>query len=305
MTDVHPSGEQIEIRAGDYRAVAVTVGGGLRELSYGGRALLDGYSVDAIADGGRGQALAPWPNRLRDGRWTLEGEELQLPVSEPGQGNAIHGLVRWVNWAVEARDDRRVVLGYRLAAQPGYPFTVHFTAEYAVDGDSGLTATLTARTLGSRAAHVALGIHPYLRAGTEFVDECSLHIPARTFLVTDDRGIPIATKPVDGTAYDFRDPHTIGDTVVDTCYTDLLPSDDGRTTVRLAAPDGTATELWTEDPAAWIQVYTGDTLEHSRRRQGLAVEPMTAPGNALATGEGVAVVEPGDSLAMVWGVSAA
>jgi len=53
------SGEQYEIAAGEYRAVAVEVGGGLRELTYAGRALVDGYAADALADGGRGGVLAP------------------------------------------------------------------------------------------------------------------------------------------------------------------------------------------------------------------------------------------------------
>src|SRR6202049_2382019 len=78
-----PSGEQVAISFGDQRAVVVTVGGGLREYSAAGLDALDGYGVDAICDGGRGQLLVPWPNRLRDGRYTWGGRELQLSLSEP------------------------------------------------------------------------------------------------------------------------------------------------------------------------------------------------------------------------------
>ena len=77
-----PTGEQFVIEAGPYRAVAVEAGGGLREATVDGRPLLEGYAEDALPDGGRGQVLAPWPNRVRDGRWTWQGRELQLPLNE-------------------------------------------------------------------------------------------------------------------------------------------------------------------------------------------------------------------------------
>jgi len=89
-----PSGEQVAISFGDQRAVVVTVGGGLREYTAGGVEVLDGYAVGAICDGGRGQLLVPWPNRLRDGRYTWRGRDLQLALSEPERSNAIHGLAR-------------------------------------------------------------------------------------------------------------------------------------------------------------------------------------------------------------------
>lgn len=304
MEPVPPSGAQVEIRAGQYRAVAVTVGGGLRELSYAGRPLLDSYAEDAMADGGRGQVLAPWPNRLRDGRWTWDDEELQLPLSDPAHSNSIHGLVRWAPWRLAEREDSRVLLHCHLPAQPGYPFALDFEAEYALDAETGLTATVRATTVGERPAPVALGVHPYLAAGCEQVDECVLEVPGRTVLVTDDRGIPTSTKPVDGTDYDFRSAHTIGDVKLDVCYTDLIAGDDGRVRVRLTGPDGSVTELWSTESAPWLQLYTGDTLDPVRRRQGIAVEPMTAPANALATGDGVVVVAPGESLSMVWGIRA-
>ncbi len=52
---IAPSGEQVELRLGDQRAVVVEVGGGLREYERGGRALLDGYALTRCADpaGGR------------------------------------------------------------------------------------------------------------------------------------------------------------------------------------------------------------------------------------------------------------
>ena len=94
----NPTGEQYEIAHDDQRVVVVEVGGGLRSYTVGERRILDGYGAGEMATAGRGQVLAPWPNRLQDGTYEFEGRRHQLPLSEPEHANAIHGLVRWAAW---------------------------------------------------------------------------------------------------------------------------------------------------------------------------------------------------------------
>jgi aldose 1-epimerase len=54
----------------------------------------------------------------------------------------------------------------------------------------------------------------------------------------------------------------------------------------------------------YLQVYTGDTLEPvSRRRQAVAIEPMTCPPNAFASGVDVIRLEPGASWSGAWGIA--
>ncbi|HEY2435796.1 MAG TPA: hypothetical protein VGH93_01350, partial [Solirubrobacteraceae bacterium] len=142
-----PSGEQIEIAYGDQRAVAVTVGGGLREYTAAGVPILDGYPVDAIADGARGQLLVPWPNRIRDGAYEFGGRHLQLPLTEPEQRNAIHGLARWLPWRVLQRAGNSATLGLDLPAQPGYPFQLSLSVAYHLDA-GGLRVTQVAANVG-------------------------------------------------------------------------------------------------------------------------------------------------------------
>ena len=80
-----PSGRQWELEGAGYRAVVVEVGGGLRTLHHDGHALLDGYEADALAEGGRGQLLLPWPNRVADGRYRFAGRE---PPARPERAGA-------------------------------------------------------------------------------------------------------------------------------------------------------------------------------------------------------------------------
>ncbi len=130
-----PSGEQIEISAADQRAVIVEVGGGLRSYSAGGREVLDGYAVDEMCTSGRGQVLIPWPNRLDNGSYGFKGRRYQLPLNEPETQTAIHGLVRWAPWNVAEREPGRVVMEHVLHPQPGYPFSLALSIEYALSAE--------------------------------------------------------------------------------------------------------------------------------------------------------------------------
>jgi aldose 1-epimerase len=295
-----PSGEQIELSYGEHRAVIVEVGGGLREYTYGGRAVLDGYGEDEMCSAGRGQMLMPWPNRLRDGRYEWNGRILQLALTEPDQHNAIHGLVRWANWVPAERDEQRAVMRHVLHPQTGYPFSLSLELAYSLD-EVGLTVQMSAENLGPAACPFGAGAHPYLTVGTETVDDCVLSAPGGTFMETDDRQIPTATKPVDGTEYDFRSPRPIGSARLDTGYGELARGEDGLARVTLEA-SGTRVTLWMDDAFPYLMLFTGDTLPPERRRQGLGVEPMTCAPNALQSRDGLRTLEPGECFVGRWGI---
>jgi aldose 1-epimerase len=62
--------------------------------------------------------------------------------------------------------------------------------------------------------------------------------------------------------------------------------------------------LWAGPGYQWLQVFTGDTLDPAHRRRMLAVEPMTCPPNAFASGMDLLLLEPGDSVTHTWGIQA-
>lgn len=166
---IRPSGEQFELAAGSHRVVVVEVGGGIREWD----GVLLGYGGDEMCSSGRGQVLAPWPNRLAGGKYEWEGAELQLPVNEAATGSAIHGLVRWGSWRLVEREAARVVLEHVLHPQPGYPFTVRLRVAYALT-EKGLTVRTEAENVGDRACPFGVGHHPYILAPTGLVDDLAL-----------------------------------------------------------------------------------------------------------------------------------
>src|SRR3954452_6749956 len=145
MTPTPPSGEPFELHSGHNHAAVAAVGGGLRTYPVGGADLLDGYAAGAMADGARGQTLAPWPNRVRDGKWSWQGQDLQLHLTEPAAHNAIHGLVRWVPWSATARSADQVTLEVTSYPQPGSPWPLPIEHRYSL-ADDGLTVTAPSPT---------------------------------------------------------------------------------------------------------------------------------------------------------------
>lgn len=298
---IAPSGEQIEIALGDQRAVIVEVGGGLRAYSAAGRDILDGYRIDEMSSSGRGQVLIPWPNRIEDGAYEFDGQHHQLPIDDPEEQDAIHGLVRWAAWSVGEREPHRVVMEHRIHPRPGYPFSLVVSVEYSLAED-GLTVGTTATNVGARACPYGCGAHPYLTAGTEKVDSTLLRAPGRTVLLSNERGIPVDTESVEETEYDFRRGKRIGATKLDHAFTDLERDEDGLARVSLRDPDGSRElTLWVDESCRYLMLFTGDPLADVNRRS-LAVEPMTCPPNAFRSGEALIRLEPGSSYTSSWGI---
>jgi aldose 1-epimerase len=285
--------------------VVTEVGATLRAFTIDGVDVVDGFGADEMSSAGRGQILAPWPNRLADGRYSWDGHEAQAAIDEPERGNAIHGLVRWIPWEVVSGDGAAVELGCVLHSQPGYPWRLALRVAYEV-GSDGLSVTLTAEDRSDGPAPFGVGFHPYVTVGTP-IDRTSLTIPARRRLLTDDRGLPTTDEPVSGTGFDFTDGRRIGTTRLDTAFFGLTRGEDGRATAMLEDPEaGKRVTVWAGPGFDYLMVYTGDTLEPvARRRHGVAIEPMTCPPNALATGTDVIRLDPGAPWTGSWGITTA
>ncbi len=299
-----PTGRQWHIAHGRQEAVVTEVGATLRAYSFGGADVVEGFGPGLTSEGGRGQVLAPWPNRLADGRYRFAGIEGTAAINEPERSNAIHGLVRWIPWDAEAHAQNVVVMACRLFPSPDYPFTLGLRIEYRL-GRSGLSVTTSAVNLGEHVAPFGLGFHPYLTVGTPRIDSAVLGLPATQSLVLDGRALPTGeVRPVTGSELDFTTARSIGSTRMDTAFTGLRRDPDGLARASLERPGGDhGVELWVDDYFGYLMCYTGDTLgDAGRRRTGLALEPMTCPPDAFRSETGVAALEPGGGWEATWGL---
>ncbi|HEY6684589.1 MAG TPA: aldose 1-epimerase family protein [Propionibacteriaceae bacterium] len=295
-----PTGEQYEIASGVYRAVVTEVGATLRSFSVEGRDVVRGFSVEEMSRAGRGQNLIPWPNRIRDGRYTFNGVTQQLALSEPARQNASHGLVRYAPWILIDRKVDAITHRVCIYPQPGWPGTLEAMITHRV-GEEGLTVTVEATNIGAEELPFGYGAHPYLTVGESTVDEVALTVPASSYLEVDDRLLPTAISPVDGTVYDLRQGPVLGSAKLDTAMTELARDADSRWRVRLVLGDRYA-ELWGDETMQWVQVFTGGPSRDS----SIAVEPMTCGPDAFNAGpthDDMRVLVPGGTFVGEWGIS--
>lgn len=285
-----------------------SVGAGLRHFSLSGEPVLFGYPESEMASGGRGQVLAPWPNRLEDGTYSFEGISAKAALDEPEHHNAIHGLVRWLEWEVARRSETAVTMAVRLAAQPGYPFGIDLSLTYELAPADTLAVRLTATNRSGRRAPFGVGFHPYVEAGKGGVDSMRLQLRAKERLTVNERGLPTGREAVEGGAYDFSAGKLIGQVHLDDCFTGIERGGQPSELAVVTRADGRAVRLEGTGELAYLMCYTGDTLAPADRRRALALEPMSCPPNALASGESLAVLEPagtpGDSWSAGWSISA-
>lgn len=301
MTET-PSGSQWELHRGEQVVQITEVGAGLRSYTDGSRPVIDGYSKSQMCTGARGHSLIPWPNRIKGGKYTWDGVEHQLDLTEPEANGAIHGLTRWASWQAVDQGKDHASFHHILYNCPGWSWVLECQIDYVLD-DTGLTVRTTATNIGEGRCPYGTGAHPYLTVGTETIDPALATVPGDVYLPVDAQGIPTGRQSVEGTEYDLRTAAELGSRRIDVSYTDLTRDADGRARVRLSTRQGSAVALWVDEAYPYLEIFTGDALpEPDRRRTGLGVEPMTCAPNAFNSGNGLITLEPGQSHSAAWGI---
>lgn len=286
-------------------------GGGPQHLSVDGCDLLQGYGragESGPAPLSANVVLAPWPNRTRDGEFMVAGRRHSLPVNEPDRDNAIHGFVDDAVWTVTSSGDDTVTLSIDPGAYPGWPWPLHMEVTYLVAAD-GLSAEFLLRNDSPERIPAACGFHLYPSALGAPVDECTLTAPEHGVLPLDDRNLPsgpeIADREDAGENAALPDPETpMAGRLLDHC---LHVPGTGPVVFTLRDTGGRGVLLETSPELRWFQVFTPDEawgMPYPGQPAGraVAVEPMTAPPDALNSGTDLTWLEPGEALTCRWAV---
>lgn len=307
------SGTQHLLEAGGYEAHIASVGASLRRLAFAGRDLIVPFRAEEVRPAYRGVLLAPWPNRIVDGRYAFAGVEQRVALTEPDRGHALHGLAAWLDFATIASQSDTVTLAATIEPQQGYPWRLRVETTFALSAD-GLSQSVRVRNECAEAAPFGTGPHPYLVAGSAPLDDWTLTVPAARVLdVTEDRLVPLGLCPVevDADRFDFREPRRLGPVEIDHAFTDLRRDADGMATVRLVDPAGTGVEMAWDTSCPWVQVHTADLPRGPHEpghRVGLAVEPMTCAPDAFNADRydhdpGLLSIEPGHTAVASWRIA--
>lgn len=273
----------------------------LRQLTVDGMDLVESTAGFADAPGMAGAILVPWPNRVENATWDLDGKPQHLEVTEEEFGHANHGLLAFTDYQVVTKTEERIELTATISDRAGYPFVLDVDTVYSLT-PHGIRVLHQVTNQSTRPAPFALGAHPYLRHGEADVRDLTLRISASTASEMDDRHIPRGAFSVEGTAWDLRQGRRVSEAVAHASYSDLEVEGD-EVVHRLGGPYGRWTELWAQPQFRWTQIYvTNELPSDSGGRTAVAVEPMTAPPNALRTGQDIFWIEPGSRWMGEWGI---
>lgn len=156
-------------------------------------------------------------NRIGGGKFTLDGKEYTLPQNNNGQ--TLHGGllgVDMVRWSLVKRSESSVTFKYVVPdGQDGFPGNLTILLTYTLTEDNGFDIQYEATT--DKATPVNLSNHAFYNLkgsqGGTILDHI-LTIPASGITPVDEVLIPTGEiMPVEGTPFDFREPHAIGERV--------------------------------------------------------------------------------------------
>lgn len=274
---------EARLRCEETVAVVSASGASIRAVHCAGRPLLRSFPAGEHPPAATNIVLAPWPNRVAGAAFEFAGQAHSLAVTEPERGHALHGLSPGTTFDLSADSDTarlRAVLG----PAPGWPWRIEVRVTYTVRR-WGIRAEITARNLSAEPAPCALGAHPYLDPLGWPLDECVLHLGVGQRLPLDSAMIPVgAVEPWPHSRIPMRD----------RCFDDVLYFQDSPHEVRLVHPSGEGVLL--RSAHRWTQLYTSP-------ERWLAVEPMTAPPNALNSRVDLSILGPGESLSAEYSVA--
>jgi galactose mutarotase-like enzyme len=245
--------------------------------------------------------LYPWANRLADFGFSFGGETVHLdresPLLQFDQGGLpIHGLLTaspdWTVVDASATEDR-ASLSAELDFASHPELLAAFPISHRVRLDVGLVGSklsiATTVTALDVATPVAFGFHPYLTIPGMPREELEIEVPVHEQLVLDDRLIPTGERrPVS------VPPGPLGARSFDDGFAALEPG------VPFAlSGNGRRIEVRFGELFPYAQVYSPPGADF------ICFEPMTAPANALRSGDDLPVVQPGDSFAATWSIEVA
>ena len=239
----------LALEAGLARVVVDPDGGGrIERLEVDGLALLVPPEVDDHNYGCF--PMAPWAGRVRDGQFTFDGVEHQLPLNKPP--HAIHGIVRDRRWRVDEESASRAVMSVELSDPWPYPGRVVYTLELSADA---LALTMEVHAAGPPMP-VSCGWHPWWQRDLPRGAAVELELHAGAMYVRDDEDIPTGElMPVQPPPWDD-------------CFTDL----GGPPVAVLTWPGAAALSISTDCPS--VVVYT-------EPEAALCVEPQSGPPDEL------------------------
>lgn len=235
-----------------------------------------------------GAIVGRYANRIRKGKFTLNGEIYQLPINNGI--NHLHGGPRGFSqqvWSVKEHTSNKIVMCYvSKDGEEGYPGTLEVELAISLSGYNALNFDFAATT--DKPTVVNLTNHSFFNLAGEGtpIESHFLMIPAWGYTPIDSTLIPIGTiDPVNDTPFDFRTAkrisRNIGDANEQIRYGrgydhNFVLKNERQKDKYLAAEvyeetSGRVLQVWTQEPG--LQFYSGNFMDGSDK--GKYGQPLT------------------------------
>lgn len=235
--------------------------------------------------------LFPFPNRVKDGKYTFAGTEYQLERNESGRGHALHGLVNNVPFDVISQRRNGVTLGYKYEGENnGYPFPFVLEVSYSLVRKQEFRLSYLITNTGNTPMPCGFGWHPYFILQGSKVSEMTISLPSYLTFEVDDSVIPFLSNESAEPEISEATTFSLKNAILDNVY-------------KIAERANTSSITLSNDKLNLIiSQQTGNELLNffvlytPPARHSIAIEPQTCNVNAFNNEDGLIVLQPGKSM---------
>lgn len=259
------------------------LGAAIQELSVNNISIIDGITNDI--DGlnlyktkFNSSFLFPFPNRVKDGKYSFENNDYQLDVNESNLNNRLHGHIFNKSFAVKSqntsKDTASVTFSYSDEGNTtGFPFPYEIELTYSFT-NSSMSIDFNVVNTGKSSFPYGIGWHPYFNAKN--LGESVIDFKANNQYLVDDQMIPKGEVPLK-----FKTPLEMGKTFLDDCFI----AEESKVSYKTDEYD-IKIDFSSDKPNSFLQFYTPET------RDCIAIEPMTCAPNSVNNKNGLLTLLP-------------
>jgi aldose 1-epimerase len=228
--------------------------------------------------------LFPFPNRIKDARYTFEGKEYTLDINDTDSHNAIHGLIAFERFELVSQSENKAKLKYVYHGHnEGYPFPFEFMVEYSLSGHQ-LKVVVEGINTGETNMPVGFAWHPYFGFGSAPIGEMEVKAPRRVKMELSERNIPTGESETERAGL-----IPLKNTILDSVFT--LPegenSSENTIELRFKRKKLLVSQKTGKNKLNYFVLYTPPS------RDCIAIEPQSCNTNAFNNEEGLVVLKPG------------
>lgn len=275
--------ESVHLEHGRYSAEISPVGAALIQLRLDGENYCPPRNAADLVARYHGSVIAPWANRVRDGRYSFRGDSYQVETNESQLNNSLHGLSATVKWETVEVTPTACTFTAITGDTHGYPWRIQLQAGYSLD-DAGLRLTFVATNFSDSAAPFCWAFHPYFQLPSADASTWQLSAELDKFIEVDERLLPVARSQVSG-AMDFRNGSACCFPGLDHAFSfaaDVAPK------VTLGSPQSKTVSIESDPGTRWLQLHHPTGFPRT-----IVIEPQSSPPDAMNSGVGLITLDPG------------